>query len=302
MNISKITNSNYLFRRVWRFFTGLVILMIIVSACDTNNSDGNKPEVENAVIILATTTSTQDSGLLDVLVPTFEEHSGYFVKIIAVGTGQALAMGEAGDADVLLVHAPSAEKVLIDNGSAIDRKLVMHNDFVIVGPPSDPAGIQGLGDPTEAFSKISTSGAGFVSRGDDSGTHKKELAIWSDSKADRQGADYMESGTGMAATLRIASEKQAYTLTDRATYLSQKELLDLDILVEGHASLLNLYHTMAVNPEVFPIVNHEGASAWSDYLLSDDTQELIGKFGVDKFDQPLFFPDAGKSEEDFHTG
>ena len=260
---------------------GLLVLLLVFTACSQEENNEEEPEVDQEVIILATTTSTHDSGLLDVLVPIFEDQSGYFVKVIAVGTGQALKMGEEGNADVLLVHAPAAEKVLIDNGSAIDRELVMHNDFVIVGPAADPAGIDGSGDPYLVFSAISDSGSRFVSRGDDSGTHKKELKIWDESGIDPQNSEYLESGSGMAATLRIASEKEAYTLTDRATYLSQRDTLDLDILVEGHATLLNLYHVMSVNPENWPLVNDEGAQAWSEYLRSDATQEVIGLFGVE---------------------
>jgi tungstate transport system substrate-binding protein len=279
---------------------GLLVLLLSITACSQQGNNEEEAEVGQKVIILATTTSTQDSGLLDVLVPIFEDQSGYFVKVIAVGTGQALKMGEAGNADVLLVHAPAAEKVLIDNGSAIDRELVMHNDFVIVGPSADPAGIRGSGDPYLAFLAVSDSGSRFVSRGDDSGTHKKELKIWDESGVDPQSSEYLESGSGMAATLRIASEKEAYTLTDRATYLSQRDTLDLDILVEGHATLLNLYHVMAVNPENWPLVNNEGARAWSEFLRADATQKEIGLFGVEEFGQTLFYPDAGKTEDDFN--
>lgn len=274
-----------------------IALALLLAACGDYGSN-NEKSVEQAVIILATTTSTQDSGLLDVLVPAFEDQSGYVVKVIAVGTGQALQMGESGDADVMLVHAPASEKVLIDNGSAVDRKLVMHNDFVIAGPSSDPAGIASTSDPYQAFVQISTSASRFISRGDDSGTHKKELALWEKSDADPQNAEYLESGTGMAATLRIASEKQGYTLTDRATYLSQRDTLDLEILVEGHPVLLNLYHTMSTNPEKWPLVNADGAKAWSEFLLKDETQQMIKEFGVEQFGQPLFFPDGGLNEED----
>ncbi len=277
-------------------------MLFMVTACqegkETNTLSGDKPKGNQKVIILATTTSTQDSGLLDVLVPLFEEQSGYVVKVIAVGTGQALRMGESGDADVMLVHAPAAEKVLIENGSAIDRRLIMHNDFVIVGPPDDPAGIRGLSDPYLAFSKITSSGSSFISRGDDSGTHKKELRIWSEAGPVPDETRYLESGQGMATTLRIASEKTAYALTDRATFLTQADTLDLDIMIEGHGSLLNLYHVMAVNPERWSLVNEEGARAWMDFLASDATQMEIGTFGLEEFGQPLFYPDAGKTESD----
>jgi tungstate transport system substrate-binding protein len=253
---------------------------------------------QNSTVILATTTSTQDSGLLDDLVPLFEQQSGYFVKIIAVGTGQALRMGERGDADVLLVHAPSAEIVLIENGAAVDRRLVMYNDFVIVGPDVDPAGIRGLAVAEEAFGRIANSAAPFVSRGDDSGTHKKELSIWQGASVAPEGTWYLESGQGMGATLRIASEKGAYTLTDRATYLAQRDTLDLSILVEGDTVLLNIYHVMSVNPERWATVNAPGAGAWSDFLTSEEGQILIGQFGLEKFGQPLFFPAADRREAD----
>jgi tungstate transport system substrate-binding protein len=247
-------------------------------------------------LILATTTSTQDSGLLDVLVPMFEQQTGYVVKTVAVGTGAALQMGQEGNADVLLVHAPASEKPLVEQGYVNDRRLVMHNDFVIVGPASDPAGIKGTKTAAEAFKKISDAGAPFISRGDDSGTNKMELTLWQTASITPQGDWYSQSGQGMGATLKIASEKQAYTLTDRATYLANKSVLDLDILVEGDPALLNVYHVMVVNPAKFPKVNHAGAVAFADFITSPATQDVIAKFGVDKFGQPLFFPDATKTD------
>ena len=252
----------------------------------------------NKDIILATTTSTQDSGLLDVLIPVFEEQTGYVVKTVAVGTGQALQMGEEGNADVLLVHAPSAEMELMDAGYGIERALIMHNDFIIVGPPSDPAGIKGSETAVQAFQKIAESDQPFISRGDDSGTNKMELSLWDKASITEHGSGYQESGQGMGATLQIASEKEAYTLTDRATYLANRENLDLDILVEGDPALLNIYHVIVVNPEKWPAVNVAGARAWANFLTSQEGQDLIGNFGVDKFGQPLFFPDAGKSDAD----
>ena len=270
-------------------FVSLVIPGLLLAAC---NQFG-KP-----AIILATTTSTQDSGLLDELIPVFEDQSGYIVKVIAVGTGQALKMGQDGNADILLVHAPDAEKVLIENGSAIDRRLMMHNDFVLVGPADDPAGIQGMKVPENALKQIGESEVVFVSRGDDSGTHKKELSLWAQAGTDPEGEWYLESGQGMGATLRIASEKGAYTLTDRATYLSQRETLDLAILLEGNSSLLNIYHVMRVNPREWPNINEDGALALIDFLTSAEGQALTGAFGVETFGQPLFFPDAGNTEAD----
>lgn len=277
----------------------LILMVTVLLASCTDSDDGGASEPpERPEVILATTTSTQDSGLLDELVPKFEEETGYVLKVIAVGTGQALQMGEDGNADVLFVHAPASEKVLIDNGSTIDRQLIMHNDFVIVGPPADPAGISGLSSPVETLSKIASSQSNFASRGDDSGTHKKERAIWESSGLTPEGAWYLETGQGMGATLKVASEKLAYTLTDRATYLTQKENLDLEIMVEGDPSLLNVYHTMIVNPEKVSNVNEEGARSWVAFLVRDDVQKEIGEFGVDRFGQPLFFPDADKNDAD----
>ena len=277
----------------------LLMLSIIISlaSCSALASPKNiSPAKDNNQIILATTTSTQDSGLLDFLLPDFQGKSGYIVKTIAVGTGKALKMAEDGNADILLVHAPSAEKELVDDGYGIDRSLVMHNDFVIVGPPNDPAGISGMKLAIDAFQQILLSNSPFVTRGDDSGTHKKELTFWIDIDDIPKGNQYLETGQGMAATLRIASEKGAYTLTDRATLLTNQDFVDLAILVEGDNQLLNVYHVISVNPTIWPQVNYVGAQAFSSYLLAAETQALIGDFGVDLYDEPLFFPDAGKTD------
>jgi tungstate transport system substrate-binding protein len=248
-------------------------------------------------IILATTTSTQDTGLLDTLVPIFEDQSGYNVKVIAVGSGQALAMGERGDADVLLVHAPSSEVLLVDSGAAINRQLVMHNDFIIVGPESDPAGVKGMTSAVDALTAIYNKGATFVSRGDDSGTNKAEVALWKKANLDPAGQSwYEQSGQGMGATLTIANQTDAYTLADRGTYLAQKENLDLVVLVEGDPVLFNVYHVMQVNPEKFDLVNGPGGAAFVEFMVSEATQTIIKDFGVDKYGQPLFIPDAGKDE------
>ena len=248
----------------------------------------------NPNLILATTTSTQDSGLLDVLVPMFEEQTGYTVQTVAVGTGEALKMGEEGNADVLLVHAPSSEVTYMEGGHGQDRFLVMHNDFVIVGPAEDPAGIKGLG-PKDAFVAIFNAGAPFVSRGDDSGTHKKEVSFWQKAELDPAGqAWFFETGQGMGASLTVASEKQAYILTDRATYLANKDNLQLEILLEGNNALLNVYHVITVNPTKSDKINYDGALAFANFIIAPETQAVIGEFGVDKFGAPLFVPDAGK--------
>ena len=249
-------------------------------------------------LILATTTSTQDSGLLDALVPVFEKESGYFVKTIAVGSGQAMTMGEKGEADVLLVHSPEAEKKFMEKGAGVNRRLVMHNDFVIVGPAADPARIRGSKSSTEAYKKIAQTNALFLSRGDNSGTHAKELGLWKGAGVTAEGQKwYQQTGLGMGQTLNVAAEKKGYTLTDRATYLALKKTLGLEILVEGDAKLLNVYHVIEVNPAKWPKVNSAGARVFGDFMVAKKTQELIGRFGVDKFGAPLFFPDAGKQPE-----
>lgn len=274
--------------------TLLVVFSTLLSACGPGAP-------EDPTLILATTTSTQDSGLLDVLVPMFEEQTGFTVQTVAVGTGAALAMAEEGNADVLLVHAPASELPLMESGDCKDRMLVMHNDFIVVGPAADPAGIKGNAVAADAFAMIAAAEANFISRGDDSGTNKKELSIWKkaahDPNTDKP-AWYIESGQGMGATLTIASEKEAYTLTDRATYLANQENLDLEILVQGDAILLNVYHVMTVNPEKWPEANYAGALAFAEFMTNSDTQDVIGQFGVDKFGQPLFFPDADKTDAD----
>ena len=275
----------------------IVIFALILVRCSGKTSNENAPETaERSDIILATTTSTQDSGLLDLLLPIFQENNGYLVKTVAVGTGKALKMAEEGNADVLLVHAPAAEKELMEAGFGKERFLLMHNDFVIVGPPGDPAKVAGLISTDEALARISNSGSSFVSRGDDSGTHMKELALWNEANIEPAGEWYLESGQGMGTSLKIASEKSAYTLADRGTYLALRENLDLDVFVEGHPSLLNVYHVILVNPDIFPNVNYEGASAFAKFLTSAEIQTLIGEFGIDRFGQPLFTPDAGKSD------
>lgn len=250
-------------------------------------------------LLLATTTSTQDSGLLDVLIPIFEKKTGYFVKTIAVGSGQAIVMGQKGEVDVLLVHAPEAEKRFITEGYGVNRRLIMHNDFIIVGPPENPAKIKGIRSASESFKRIASAKALFLSRGDKSGTHVKEMDIWKAAGIKPEGEKwYHQTGLGMGQTLSVTSEKKGHTLTDRGTYLALKKNLGLDILVEGDAILLNLYHVIEVNPVKWPKVNAAGAKAFADFMASKETQGIIKTFGVDKFGSPLFFPDAGKKEEE----
>ncbi|WP_021167661.1 PBP superfamily domain protein [Sporomusa ovata DSM 2662] len=278
----------------------LVAFSLTIAACSSNETKQNKAEVApvNKDIILATTTSTQDSGLLDEIIPAFEKKTGYKVKTISVGTGQALAMGEKGEADVLLVHAPDAEKKVVDSGAAVNRRLVMHNDFILVGPQDDPAGVKSLKTTVDAFKKIAGTEKIFVSRGDDSGTHKMEKSFWKKAAITPKGEWYQETGAGMGQTLKIASEKKGYTLTDRASYLAQKKNLDLDIVLEKEPALLNIYHVVEVNVEKFSKVNKDGAKAFADFMVSDEGQAIIKDFGVSKYGQPLFVPDAGKKVED----
>src|SRR5215210_693346 len=235
------------------------------------------PAAPNNDLLLVSTTSTQDSGLLDVLLPAFTAKTGYAVQLVAVGSGQALKIGEQGNADVILLHSPEAERKFIANGLGVDRRLVMHNDFVLVGPPSDPAGIRGK-VPVEALTNISISRVTFVSRGDDSGTHVKELALWNKAGIDPVGEDwYIETGQGQGATLSIASEKGGYALTDRGTFLAYQSNVELEILVDGDPFLLNVYHVITVNPEKFPAINLEGAKAFADFVTSDEGQTIIAE-------------------------
>jgi tungstate transport system substrate-binding protein len=253
----------------------------------------------NPSMILATTTSTQDSGLLDVLVPDFEAKTGFSVKVVAVGSGAAIKLGQEGNADVLLVHSPASEKTFMNDGYGSDRRLVMHNDFIVVGPISDPAGIKTATSVVDAFQKIAAASAQFISRGDKSGTNTAELNLWKSAKLDPAGTKaswYIQSGQGMGATLTIASQKGAYTLSDRATYLANKSNLSLHILYEGDNALLNVYHIIVVNHDKWPNTNLDGAIAFADYIVSPETQAIIGNFGVDKYGQQLFIPDASKTD------
>ena len=306
--------------RIVRFVALLIALALTLSACGTSatpaptfvlGSPTQAPEAPTAAasptaaapknpnMIMATTTSTQDSGLLDTLVPLFGQQSGYNLKVVAVGSGQALQMGQEGNADVLLVHSPSAEKNFMAQQYGKDRFLVMHNDFIIVGPTADPAHIKGDPSAVDAFRKIAAAQATFISRGDQSGTDAKELALWQSANINAPSAKpkwYVETGQSMGATLTVASEKAAYTLTDRGTYLANKVNLKLDILVEKDNSLLNVYHVITVNPGKWPKVNYTGALVFAKWITSTPVQDVIGKFGLDKYGQALFVPDAGKSD------
>jgi tungstate transport system substrate-binding protein len=275
----------------WIVLLGVVTLLFF--------SGSTQVQAQQKTLILATTTSTQDTGLLDVLIPIFEKKTGYFVKTIAVGSGQAMTMGQKGEADVLLVHSPAAEEKFVAEGYGINRRLIMHNDFIIVGPPGDLAKIKGIKLASDAFKKIALNNALFLSRGDNSGTNAKEKEVWKAAGINPEGEKwYQQTGLGMGQTLNVAAEKKGYTLADRGTYLSLKKNLGLDILVEGDAILLNIYHVIEVNPAKWPKVNAPAAKAFADLMVSKETQDIVKTFGVEKFGSPLFFPDAGKKEEE----
>lgn len=247
-------------------------------------------------VILATTTSTQDSGLLDLLVARFQEQSGYNVKTIAVGSGAAIALGQRGESDIVLAHAPESERKFVEGGAGIDRQLVMYNDFVMVGPADDPANVRGQADVLAALRAIAEAGVPFVSRGDNSGTDQLEKKLWKRVHITPSGQGwYVEAGSGMGQTLQIADQRGAYTIGDRATFLAFKDKLALSLAVEGDPRLLNIYHVILVNPQRFTQVNQAGARAFASFLLSPAAQQLIGSFGAEKFGQPLFTPCAHNS-------
>ena len=273
-----------------RLMAALVVLFL---ACTPAGA-----QAPPSTVVLSTTTSTQDSGLLDVLIPLFEKQSGLTVKPVSVGTGQALALAARGEADVALVHAPSLEKKYVTEGKLLNRRLVMYNDFIVIGPEDDPAKIRAEKRAVPAFAKIAAAGARFVSRGDKSGTHILEQALWKEAGVTPAAPWYIESGQGMGATLGIADDRRAYTLTDRGTYLAFSKRLALKPLVEGDKALFNVYSVMEVNPANGPRVNAAGGKAFADFMLAPATQAVIKTFGVDKFGQPLFVPIAGKKDED----
>lgn len=255
---------------------------------ETSEASDKKAEGE---IILASTTSTQDSGLFDVLIPAFEQdHPGLKVSVVAVGTGQAIKMGESKDADALLVHAKDSEEKFVKDGFGTERQDVMYNDFVIVGPKDDRAGIKGSANAAEAFAKLAETNSTFYSRGDDSGTHKKEMKIWDKSSAKPEGEFYQVTGQGMGDTLKIADEKQSYTFTDRATYLSLKKegAINLEICYEGSDDLLNQYGVIPVKDAK----NQAGGEVFAEWITSDKGQQVIKEYGVKEYGQPLFFPNA----------
>lgn len=274
------------------FLTGLIavlVLGLVLAGC------GQKQEETGGEIMLATTTSTYDTGLLDYLNEAFKEKTGIEVKVTSKGTGQALELGKRGDADVLLVHDRASELQLVEKGYFVDRQDVMYNDFIILGPAADPAGIKGMKDAVEALKAIAEKGSTFVSRGDDSGTHRLELRLWEQAGVEVEGKEWYNAvGQGMGDTLRVAHEKEAYVISDRGTYLSLKDDLELEILVEGDPVLFNQYGVMAVNPEKHEHVKYDLAKKYIDFLMSEEGQERIASFKV-KGEQ-LFFPGLGIQE------
>jgi tungstate transport system substrate-binding protein len=265
-----------------------LLVALPLAGCGDDDSGRADTGTDKGRMILATTTSTQDSGLLDELVPSFEDESGCSVKTVAVGSGEALELGEKGDADVLLVHSPEAEEEYMEGGHGASRKAVMHNDFIVVGPGGDPAGIKGTGSAAEAFTRIARAEAPFASRADESGTHTKELSLWDAAGIERKGSWYVETGQGMGETLTIAGQKQAYTLSDRGTFLATDNL-DLDLLVEGGDDLINPYHVIVVKGDD---TGRACAEEFSDWIVSPETQDQIGSFGVAEYGEPLFVADA----------
>ncbi|MDD3364680.1 MAG: substrate-binding domain-containing protein [Syntrophomonas sp.] len=276
----------------------LMLLFAFVSLAGCASKEAAKtPEPAPAtekILKMATTTSTQDSGLLDVLVPEFKKDTGYTLNVIAVGSGQAMEMGAKGDVDVLLVHSRAAEDKFVADGFGVNRKDVMHNDFVIIGPANDPAKIKGETDATKALTKISQAKATFLSRGDKSGTNTKELGLWKKAGITPAGDWYKNVGKGMGDTFRMTDEMKGYTLIDRATYLALRDKYKLEILVEKDAPLLNPYGVIAVNKAKFANVDYDGAMKFVDWITSEKIQKMIAEFGKDKYGQSLFIPDAVK--------
>ncbi|OIJ14646.1 tungsten ABC transporter substrate-binding protein [Anaerobacillus arseniciselenatis] len=268
----------------------MFLLIFVITACKSNDNNEGQPSHGQKDMILATTTSTQDSGLLDVLIPIFEEKYNINVKTIAVGTGQALAMGKQGEADALLTHAPTSEEELVETEEVINRKRVMYNDFIIIGPKADPARISGA-DINTALQRISENKATFVSRGDGSGTHKMELDLWEKARVDPSNESwYIETGQGMGSTLQLSAEREGYLLADRATYLAHANNFEhMSVLVEGTDELLNIYHVMQVNDKNHGLVNGEAGLLFVEFMVSNEAQEIIKDFGVEQYNQPLFF-------------
>lgn len=274
------------------FFLLVMFALTCMVGCSKQPVEQGTPTPDNPQIKLATTTSTEDSGLLDVLLPEFTNDTGYNVEVIAVGTGQAITHGENGDVDIILVHSRAAEDKFVDDGFGVNRKDVMYNDFLIIGPTDDPAGIKGGNDVIAAMKAIADKKAVFVSRGDDSGTHKKEIKIWEAAEITPEGNWYKSVGKGMGDTFRMADEMKAYTLIDRATFLFNKDKYQLEPMVEGDELLFNPYGIIAVNKDKYPNLNYDGAMSLINWITGEKAQKMIGEYGKDQFGQALFVPDA----------
>jgi len=276
----------------------LVLAMVLVGAF--NFALGQSPNSNE--LVLLTTTTTQDSGILKYIIEGFESKTGFRVKTIVAGSGDILKQGARGEGDVLLTHSPAAEKEWMSQGHGLSRRLVMYNDFVIIGPPEDPAGVKGL-RAADALKRIAEKKAIFVSRGDQSGTHVRELAMWKRAGIDPKGQPwYRETGQGQGLTMEVAMQQQGYAFTDRGTYLVHAKRLGLPILVEGDPALYNIYHVMPVDPAKFPKVNAPVAQAFADYLVSPEGQQRIGEFGKAEYGRSLFVPAADKTEEQLQVG
>lgn len=279
-----------------------IYLGILLVGCSNTSSNENKSSEsdEKKEVILGMTTGIEDSGLLDIIIPAFEKETGYKSKTVSVGTGQALALAKKGEIDAIFVNSPPAEKQALEEGYIINRRLAMHNDFVIVGPESDKAKIKGDKDVLHALKAIADTQSTFISRSDDSGTNKLEISLWKLANITPKGTPwYVEAGSGMSQTLKIANEKDAYTITDRATYLYDKKILSSQILSEGDQRLINLYSVSEVNPQKFSRVNSEGAKAFTDFVLSKKGQDIIANHGKKQVGQYLFTADGGKSDKDY---
>lgn len=270
----------------------IALAAALAPACRSDRASGTTD------VVVLTTTTTRDSGILDAIVSGFEASKPYKVKAIVAGSGDVLKQGASGEGDVLLIHSPAAEQAWMASGNGTSRRLVMFNDFVVVGPPADPAGVKGLA-PDKALARIAEHQAAFVSRGDQSGTHVRELQLWKEASVDPRGKPwYRETGQGQGLTMDVASQTDAYALTDRGTFQVAHKRLQLAILVEGDARLRNIYHVMTVDPKKFPRVNAAGGTAFADYLVSPEGQKVIGEFGKDKFPQPLFRPVANMTDSE----
>lgn len=275
--------------QVYRYaWPTIALLMVGIVGCSKSGSDAVKPAT--VTITLQTTTSPRDSGLLDFLLPKFREQSGIDVKVVAVGSGQAIENARRGDGDVVIAHSAEAEKKFIDDGFGISRTPLMENDFVIVGPESDPARVKGRTNATEAFTTIAEAKSPFVSRSDESGTHVKEKFFWKQAALEPTGDWYVQAGVGMADALRIADEKQAYVLTDKGTYLAQKSKLKLVPLVEGDPDLINRYSVIVVSVAKHPTLHQVEATKFAEFLMSAETKTLIAGFGKEKYGESLFRP------------